>query len=148
MHWSSHCARLNSQWLMHTLNLKWVNPSIPTKIAIKCQCPQFLTQTCVLKVNQTHLSTPMRAQTHLQTHRKLWKTLSSALLHQIKTAFLSKTPLVVVRPHAVTAHQSSVGGQSFDYLLHVTACVCREALGPGQASQPPQPLSFYYYPFH
>lgn len=104
------------------------------------QTPTILHRdTCVdWKLNQTHPSTPCtHKHTLTNTCKTAENTCGSAFSHQIKTAFFVQNPLVVARPRVVTAHQSSVGGESADYLLHVTACVCsfRETLGPGQASQ-------------
>lgn len=89
-------------------------------------------------IRHIHLP-PACTNTHSKTCKTVENTCGSALSNRIKTAFFVWNPQVVASPCAVTAHQSSIGGESFDYLLHVTACVCsfREALVPGPASQPP-----------
>lgn len=90
-------------------------------------------------------------QAHTHTHTR--KTLAVVrTLTKTKQLFFVSNPLVGARPRAVTAHQSGVGGQSFDYLLHVIACVCsfRRAPEPALTYQPPHPPppSLYSYPFH
>lgn len=110
-------------------------------MAIKCQHPQSLTR--------THLSTPapLRTQTHTCKTRKtktVQTTCGSALSHRIKAALFVPNPLVAASTHAVTAHQSSVGGQSFDDLLRVTASAASDRpRGSGLASQPPQSLAVF-----
>lgn len=44
---------------------------------------------------------------------------------------LNRNPLVIFWARNVTAHQSSVGGKSFHYLLAVTACVWSFQKDPG-----------------
>lgn len=75
---------------------------------------------------------PLHTQTHTCKHNEnCGKHLRECTFTPNQNSLFVPNPLVAARAHAVTAHQSSVGGQSFDYLLRVTAWMCslREASG-------------------
>lgn len=92
-------------------------------------------------IGDIHLPRYMHTHTLENTCKTVQKRLQQCTFTLNPNSLFVWNPLVVARPRAVTAHQSSVGRGRADYLLHVTACVCsfREALGPREACEPPLP---------